>query len=303
MRLLVVGTGAMACLFAARLAASGIDITMLGSWPAGLAALKEHGVRLVELDGSSHQFPVQVMESSSCHANYQRALVLVKSWQTGRAANLLKECLDPSGVALTLQNGLGNYEALAGVLGQDRVAAGVTTEGARLTEPGCVQHTGEGKVTIGSHLQAEKLRKLLADARFQTELTDDLRSLQWGKLVINAAINPLTALLRLQNGELLSRQQARILLGEVAQEAANVATAQRIHLVYSDAIDAVEEVARKTASNYSSMLQDVLRGTPTEIDAINGAIVRAGKANGVPTPLNEILWRLVTSLDQTREGQ
>jgi 2-dehydropantoate 2-reductase len=298
MGLLVVGIGALACLFAARLSGSGNEVTMLGSWSEGLTALRQHGVRLLGMDGRTHQYPVVVFDGADFRGEFAQVLVLVKSWQTERVARQLEGCLTRGGIALTLQNGLGNYEILAGVLGHEMVALGVTTVGARMIEPGYVQHTGEGKVSIGAHPSLDGLEELLKKAGFQIELINDPKSLLWGKLVINAAINPLTALLRIPNGELLSRPTARELLRDVAYEATLVASRQGIKLPYGDPGKAVEEVARNTAANISSMLQDVLRGTPTEIDAINGAIIKAGDQVGVPTPVNRLLWQLVKCLDE-----
>jgi len=298
MSLLVVGTGALACLFAARLAGSGNEVTMLGSWQEGLTALRQAGVRLRDMNGNTHQYPVKVTDGTNTRRRYSQVLVLVKSWQTKRVAKQLQRRLTTTGIALTLQNGFGNYETLKEALGQERVALGVTTVGARTIEPGYVSHTGEGKVMIGFHPKLDGLGELLIKAGFQVEMINEPESLLWGKLVINAAINPLTALLRVPNGELLSRPAARELMLEAAREAALVANKQGISLPYNDPADAVEEVARNTAANNSSMLQDVLRGTPTEIDAINGAIIRVGEALGVSTPVNRILWRLVKSLDQ-----
>ena len=298
MRLLVVGTGALACLFAARLAGAGLPVTMLGSWPEGLAALRAHGVRLLDLNGTTHAYDVEVMDAGSCLGSYTKALVLVKSWQTQQVSRQLLGCLDGSGIALTLQNGFGNVESLQAVLGSERVALGVTTTGARMLEPGYVQHTGEGKVSLGSHKKIAGFGELLQEAGFQVETIADPQSLLWGKLVINAAINPLTALLRVPNGQLLARSSARELMQEAATEAALVAAAKGIRLPYDDPEDAVEAVAKDTASNISSMLQDVLRGTPTEIDAINGAVIREGEKVGLLAPVNRILWRLVRGLDK-----
>ena len=297
MGLLVVGTGALACLFAARLAGSGNRVTMLGSWQEGLNALRQRGVRLLEMDGSTCQYPVKIIGGTDTRRKFNQALVLVKSWQTERVAKQLEQRLTKAGIVLTLQNGFGNYEILKGGLGQERVALGVTTEGARMLEPGYAQHTGEGKVTIGFHDHMGGLGEILNKAGFQVEMIADAESLLWGKLVINAAINPITALLRVPNGELLSRPAARELMSEAAREAAMVATRRGIILPYSDPVNAVEEVARKTAANTSSMLQDVLRGTPTEIDAISGAIIRMGQGLGVSIPVNRILWQLVKSLE------
>jgi len=286
----------MACLFAARLASSGNKVTMSGSWEEGLAALRQYGVRILDLDGRDRSYRVEVMNSSENKGDFQQCFVLVKSWQTEQVAKQLGKCLSAKGIALTLQNGLGNDEILKAILTPDRVALGVTTVGARMLEPGYVQFTGNGKIFLDAHPQVSGLSRLLETAGFQVEVVDDPITLLWGKLLINAAINPITALLRVKNGDLLEQQGTRELLGEVAKEAACVALQLGIHLPYTDPILAVEEVARNTATNYSSMLQDVLRGTGTEIEAINGAIVRMGERNGVPTPINRVLWQLVKSL-------
>jgi 2-dehydropantoate 2-reductase len=298
MDLLIVGTGALACLFAAKLVCSGNEVTMMGDWIAGLDALRSHGVRMLDLDGSIHSYPVDVMGGEECKREYSLSFVLVKSWQTERKAKQLNCCLSIDGIALTLQNGLGNDEILKEILNPKRVALGVTTVGARILEPGYVQFTGNGKVYLGSHPHIYDLAEPLDKAGFQVELVPDPAALLWGKLVINAAINPLTALLRVPNGELLDRQTARGLLAEAALEAASVAEKQGISLPYPDPVSAVEEVVRNTAGNHSSMLQDVLRGTMTEIEAINGAIVRVGEQIGVTTPINRMLWKLVKSIDQ-----
>jgi 2-dehydropantoate 2-reductase len=298
MSLLIAGTGALACLFAAKLIRSGNEVIMMGSWKEGLDSLRRYGVRILDLDGSIHGYPVKVMDSEECKGGYLQSLVLVKSWQTERVAKQLKNCLSADGIVLTMQNGLGNDEILKAILNPERVALGVTTVGARMLEPGYVQFTGDGMIHLGSHPHIADLAGLLGKAGFQVQLVSDPAMVVWGKLVINAAINPLTTLLRVTNGELLERHTARELLAEAASEAASVAAMLGVRLPYPDPVLAVEEVARNTAGNHSSMLQDVLRGTTTEIEAINGAIVRAGEQTGVPTPINRMLWKLIKSIDQ-----
>ena len=302
-RILILGTGAMACLFAARLAASGAQVAMLGSWPEGLQALQQHGVRLkvpgLVVGGEREKhFPVQAISDPQTCRGVQLCLVLVKAWQTPRAAQQLGECLAQDGVALSLQNGAGNLETLQSVLGAPRAAFGVTTIGATLLGPGQVRQAGEGAISLSAHPRLSELAAWLQKAGFAVEQVADARALLWGKLVINAAINPLTALLRVPNGALLERSAARQLLQAAAQEAAAVAAAQGLTLPYADPIAAAEAVARRTAANRSSMLQDVLRGAPTEIDAICGAIVQAGEKTGVPTPVNRMLWQLIQAINE-----
>jgi 2-dehydropantoate 2-reductase len=293
---LIAGTGALACLFAARLARAGIAVTLLGTWPQGLEALQAGGVRLVEADGSEAAFPVRATDDPARCLGAGMALVLVKSWQTERAARQLAACLSPEGLALTLQNGLGNREALIQALGPERVALGVTTTGATLVGPGRVRSGGEGEISIGAHPRLAPVVDVLRRAGFVVNIVAYSEALVWSKLVINAAINPLTALLRVPNGELLARPGARALMAAVAREAAAVADALGHRLTFADPVAAAEEVARRTARNTSSMLQDVQRGAPTEIDAICGAIVAAGEAVEVPVAANRTLWLLVQAL-------
>jgi 2-dehydropantoate 2-reductase len=267
---------------------------MLGTWREGLAALRQHGVTLVQPDGQQTSYTVGVVDDPvACDAGFRYALALVKSWQTARAAGQLRACLRADGVALTLQNGLGNREALAAELGAERVALGVTTTGATLLSSGRVRPGGEGVVSIGAHERLGDLLPVLEKAGFTLSAADDLDSLLWSKLAINAAINPLTALLGVPNGALLERRAAHELLIELAREVQAVAAAQGIRLTFEDAAAAAEDVARRTAANHSSMYQDIQRGAPTEIDAICGAVVEAGERAGVATPANAVLWKLV----------
>ena len=313
---LVVGTGALACLFAARLAAVGARVTMLGTWREGLDALRGHGVCVVGADGSEHAYEVRATDDVAECVGARLALVLVKSWQTGRAARQLAACLATEGLALTLQNGLGNREKLAEALGdasprskaqggtspqgkaqgEERVALGVTTTGATLVGPGRVRPGGEGVISLGAHPRLSPLANLLERAGFAVEVLPGANDLLWSKLVINAAINPLTALLRVPNGELLARPSAQSLMDAAAREAAAVARALGRRLTFSDPVAAAQAVAQRTAVNHSSMFQDVQRGAPTEIDAICGAIVAAGEGCGVATPVNRTLWLLVKAL-------
>jgi 2-dehydropantoate 2-reductase len=291
----------MACLFAARLAAAGVRVTMLGTWAEGLKALQTHGVCVVGADSQERAYPVEAVADPADCERFRFALVLVKSWQTERAAHQLAGCLSPEGLALTLQNGLGNRERLVQRLGGGHVALGVTTLGATLVGPGRVRPGGEGVLSLGAHERLAPLADLLQGAGFSVELVAEAEGLLWSKLVINAAINPLTALLRVPNGQLLERPAARTLMATAAREAAEVAAALGLRLTYDDPGAAAEAVARRTARNTSSMLQDVRRGAPTEIDAICGAIVSAGKERGIPTPVNRTLWLLVRALANLEE--
>ncbi|MBK7452121.1 MAG: 2-dehydropantoate 2-reductase [Anaerolineales bacterium] len=294
--ILLVGTGALSTLFAARLSAAGHHVSMLGTWKDGLQALNQNGARVTEIDGKEHAFHVEATDNPGDLSNVKHAIILVKSWQTKRVSEKLKGILAPDGMVLTLQNGLGNRETLARDLGAGRVALGITTAGATLLGPGLVKVGGEGVISLEQNQALGPLEAALRSSNFNLQIVNDARSLMWGKLIINAAINPLTALLQVPNGELLSHPWARKAMSALAREAAEVAQAEQVNLPFSNPIEAVEEVARKTAKNLSSMFQDVRRGAPTEIDAICGAVTRRGEAHGIATPYNRSCWQLVKAM-------
>jgi len=292
----------MACLFAARLAAAGTRVTMLGTWRDGLDALQTRGVNLVDTVGHSHSYTVEATDDPRRCAGAKTALVLVKAWQTQRAAQQLALCLADDGLATTLQNGLGNVEVLYDALGSERVCLGVTTLGATLQGPGRARAGGEGEVALGEHPRVDRLYALLECAGISVRTDRDPERMLWKKLAVNAAINPLTALLRCPNGDLLKRKSALTLLRDAAREVVAVALAAGKGDLAWDPAAAASLVAERTASNRSSMLQDVLRGAPTEIDAICGAVVRQGDRLAVATPVNRALWLLVSALSEEAQN-
>jgi len=293
-RVTILGTGAMACLFGARLAAHA-EIILLGTWAEAIAAIGEHGI-LVHEAGRDLRARVRATDRAEECLGSDLVLVLVKAWQTREAARRGEIALAPSGLALSLQNGLGNREALEQIFGSDKTALGVTTLGATLLAPGEVASAGNGSVSLASHRRVEPARKLFSQAGFEVRVEENLESLLWGKLVVNAAINPLAALLHRPNGELLESPDARSLMQAVGQEAARVAQAAGIALPYPDFFAEVEATAWHSAGNRASMLQDIERHRPTEIDAINGAIVAQAESLGLAAPLNRTMWRLVRAL-------
>ncbi len=288
--LLIVGSGALATLFAARLGQAGVQVTLLGTWPAALDAFSAHGARLRLPDGALARARPRVARQPEAARGLSWALVLRKSWQTAETARQLAACLPPDGLALSLQNGLGNLETLAAALGAPRAAAGATTIPACLEAPGAARQTGEGEILLGAHPRLGPLTALLRRAGFRVRVHSDLRSVQWGKLVANAAINPLGALLGLPNGALLEDPQTRRALRALAREAAAAAAALGIALPYPDPADAAERVARRTAANENSMLQDLRRGAPTELEAITGAVLRIANEFGLETPVTRRVY-------------
>lgn len=293
----IIGTGAMACLFAARL--HGVaEVCLVGQWREQIEAIRAGGLTYIPQENGqwlmvNRQLTMTVYYAQEQLPEVDWVLVLVKYGGTRDAAALLPRLLPPHGLAVTLQNGLGNVDILAQTIGAARVVGGSTAQGAVIVRPGVVQHTGNGITYLQDKKGVRPLADLFNQAGITTYLIDNLDSLIWGKLIVNAGINPLTALLRVPNGFLTTDPTARLLLERVVLEAAQVAQANAVTLPYANPVEHTLSVARATTANQSSMLRDVLRGAPTEIEAITGAVLRYGHAAHTATPLNARLYHLI----------
>lgn len=305
LRVVIFGVGAMGTLFGSRLSPLA-EVTLVGHWAEQIDTIRRDGLTVTRPDGRRSQHRLHITSNLAQVAPADVALILVKSYQTARAARQAARVLQPDGLAITLQNGLGNLERLAEAVGRERAALGITAQGATVPAPGRLDHAGEGPTYLarlpGREQQLEQVAALFNAAGIETSLVNDADSLLWGKLAINAGINPLTALMRVPNGMLVEDESLRRLMAAAANEVARVAEAQGIQLPFADAAARTAEVARATAANRSSMLQDVSRAGPTEIDAISGAVVRFGRRLGVPTPVNEFLLRQMQARAQLKTG-
>lgn len=299
MRIGIIGTGALACLFAAYLH-EWADVVMVGSWPEQLRALAQ-GLTLVDLTGQRRQMLMTATADLAGVPPVDVALVLVKSYQTKTAVARVQSLLSPHGLAVTLQNGLGNLQPLADAVGSTRAAVGVVTMGATLQQPGVVRHAGAGIIYLSpptpAHDLFPPLVAVLQQAEQDVRVVPDVQGLIWGKLAVNAGINPLTAVFGIPNGQLTVQEPLRRVMEMAAVEVAAVAAAQGIVLPFPDAAAQAFRVAHDTFHNQSSMLQDVRNGRITEIDAICGAVVQYGEQFGVQTPVNRQLLQWVHSLE------
>ena len=301
MKFLVVGPGAMGSLFAACLKKAGYEVTLLDYIEERAEQINEQGIMV---EGISGEYKVNVPTvASGIPTPPALVLLCVKSYKTREASQALNRGIGPETVVVTLQNGVGNVEILEEMFGRERVLGGVTSEGATLLGPGRIRHAGQGETIVGPgggpNSPTEKLVSAFNRAGFKTRSADNVKDLIWGKLIINVGINALTAITRLKNGRLPELSGTRLIMEEAVKEAVAVARTKDIQLPYPDPLGRVIEVCRATAGNIASMLQDVVNGRETEIDFINGAIVREGKAMGIPTPVNLTLTSLVQAIQQT----
>jgi len=297
MRILIVGPGAMGSLFAVLLADAGNEVFVLDYKPDRAVKLNENGFRLHGISGERfRKIKVSSRADEIPIVNY--AFIWVKSYDTASAIRSIGYALGESGYVVTLQNGLGNADIIAERFGAERVIAGVTSHGATCLAPGDVLHAGAGETVIGtlSGRASEGVVEcagMLNDAGIQTRISEDIRSEIWGKLIVNAAINPLTAITGLKNGELIRHDETMRVMEMTVREGVKVASELNVPLPYPNPMGRVVEVCRLTADNISSMLQDVMAGRRTEIDFINGAIAKLGRERKIPTPVNETLTNLV----------
>jgi 2-dehydropantoate 2-reductase len=288
-QILIFGTGALATLFAARISSAGIQVTISGTWKAALDSFLQNGA---QIEGIPAQH-VEVIASHEKHPSFVQSLVLVKSRQTDEITDDLLSCLEEDGLTLTLQNGLGNKEKLISILGKDRVVSGVTTIGARLVAPGIVKISGKEEIWIERHPKVDPLVKILRKSKFHIHLVDDIQPYIWRKLIVNCAINPLTGILRVKNGELLEDPKACELLELIVREVVYVSKAINIRLGINKPEQMVKKVAQETSENLSSMLQDIFRGVPTEIDAMNGEIIRIAEFHNLNVPVNKLVYAVI----------
>ncbi len=301
MNFLIIGPGAMGCLFAARLAKADHHVTLLDHRQDRADHLNEHGI---SVEGVTGKYSVRVPAVTGKVLDIPDVvLVCVKANQTREAASAVKPWLDKNTRVLTLQNGMGNLEVLQEIFGNDRVLGGVTAEGATLLGPGRIIHAGQGQTAIGPENSPDSpvadIVSSFTSAGFETRAAENVNDLIWGKLIINVGINALTAITRLKNGRLPEIKGSRMIMEKVVHEAVAVAHAKGISLPYPSPLERVTEVCRATAGNIASMLQDVLKQRVTEVAFINGAIVREGEALGIPAPANAILTSLIQAIQET----
>ena len=302
---LVVGPGAMGCLHAALLSRAGLSVALLDHRKSRARRLREEGFLLSIEDGVDKT----MLPCSVAAADFHPAKLVLVCTKSGATSDAMRDALpacNDDTTVLTLQNGLGNWERIAEVVPPEQVLAGTTSTGATLTaEVDLVRLEGMGTIRLGSPTgdrpRALQTVEVFEGAGLPCELTDDLEGALWTKAIINAAINPLTALTERLNGELLEDEGLWRTLALVAEEAAAVARACGA-TVPDEIVSVVEDVCRQTAGNRSSMLQDLSAPRLTEIDFINGEIARRGAELGVPTPLCVALTALIQDIERKAWG-
>jgi len=303
MKITVVGPGAMGCLFAGFLSKSGEEVYLFDRKKERAKSISKNGIKIEGI--SSLKSPVKATCDPKDVKGSSLIIICVKSYDTITAAKEIKSLVGKDTFVLTLQNGVGNVEAIAGIVGEEKTIGGVTSQGVTLLGDGHIRHAGRGDTVIGFASQKadsnalEKIRDVFKKSGFETKIADNIQDLIWSKLIINVGINALTAITRLNNGRLIEFKGTEEILEGSVREGIEVAKAKGINLIFDDPIGKVKDVCKATAGNIASMLQDVLKKRKTEIDYINGAIVKEAERLNIQVPINKALTNLVKTIESS----
>ena len=303
MKITVLGAGAMGSLYGGFLAEAGNEVWLLDVWKEHVDTINEHGLSLEGISGEKSITNIHATDTPSEIGPSDLVLVFVKSTVTDLAIKEAKEIIGENTTLLTLQNGLGNIEKIASVVEKEKIIAGTTAHGATVLGAGKIKHAGRGPTIIGEidgsiTARINAIADLFNAANIETKASNNVVGLIWDKLLVNVGINALTAITRLRNGQLIEFKETEEILECAVNEALMVARAKGIQLSHADPVAHTKEVCKLTAENKASMLQDVLHKRKTEIDMINGAIVREGEKLGLQSPVNKVLSNLVSLIQK-----
>jgi 2-dehydropantoate 2-reductase len=302
MKTVMIGPGAMGSLFGGLLTRAGEDLWLVGYKKEQVETICSVGLTLEGREGSQI-IPMKATPDVTSVGKADLVIFFVKTYDTEKAASDSLALEKEDTIFLTLQNGLGNEEMICKKIDRKKVMLGVTGQGATLLQPGRVRHAGWGKTFIGEldHRitdRANRIAQMFYKAGIETEASPNIHDQVWGKLLVNAGINALTALTGFKNGQLLDYPETARLMEKLTLEAAEVASKKGVR-IEEDPIEKVRKAAAATRENRSSMGQDFDHRRKTEIDAINGAVVREAQPLGIPVPFNQAVTDLVKAIEKS----
>lgn len=295
MNITILGAGAIGSLLGAHLTRHH-TVTLIGR-PPHITAIQQQGLAVT----GKTRFHGAITTAPTLTATLPAPdliILTVKAYDTKAAATQIKTILQPTTLVLTLQNGLGNIETLQETLPKDQILAGVITHGALLKEPGTIQHTGTGDIIIGEldgtiTDRVQTIANAFTLSGLPTTTSNHIISDIWTKTIVNSSINPITAFFSCQNGYLDTNPVLTGAVDMVCEESTRIAQADGINLTIGDMKRLTHQVIKATAHNSSSMLQSIQHGKPTEINALNQALVRIAGKNHLDAPLNQLLTALI----------
>ncbi|NLJ78068.1 MAG: 2-dehydropantoate 2-reductase, partial [Tissierellia bacterium] len=298
MKVGVIGSGSMGSLYGGALAETGHDVYLIDIFKEHVDCINRDGLCIVKGKDKRYIRNIKATTDPAEVGTVDMAIVFVKSTITDIGIESNIDIIGEDTVVLTLQNGLGNIEKIARCVDRENIIAGTSANGASFVEPGVIRHSGAGGTVIGE-LDGDitdRVRDIAKNLDIPelgpASISDNVIGLIWDKLLVNVGINPLTALTDLKNGQLLESDEGIRLLESLVNEGVEVAQALNIRLSHHTP-EHCKTVAGQTGENISSMLADVMNKRKTEIENINGAIVREGERLGIPTPVHELITDLI----------
>lgn len=296
MKIAVVGAGAIGCYFGGLLARAGHDVLFVGR-QSHVDAINDKGL-LLDTKAFTQFVAARAATEASSVDGPDLVLMCVKSADTEDAGRALLGRLTPDTTVLCLQNGVDNAERLAAILGRDVLSA-VVYVGTQMAGPGHVRHYGRGELLIGASPRSEALASVLRAADIPTDISPDIAAALWTKLIINCAYNALSAVADISYGPMLATPATRDVMASTVGECVDVAKACGVRLP-ADIMDRTLALAGSMPHQKSSTAQDLARGKPSEIDYLNGYVVRMGAKHGIPTPANQTLQVMVKLAEKSR---
>ena len=298
MKICIIGTGAMGSVYAALLAAAGNEVWAVDRWADHIAAIRKNGLKI---DGKSgdRTVPLNATMDTTEVGSCNLVIIATKAMDVAQAAESAKALLGQETDVLTIQNGLGSSERVAGILGTKRVIVGIAGGfGASIEAPGHVHHCGMEFVHLGEldnpvTPRLEKVATVWRNAGFNVTTYDNIDQLIWEKLICNVCFSGTCALTEMTIGAVLKDDNAWRVASGCAAEAFHVAGAYGVSIGFDDPIDFARNFGARIPDARPSMLLDLLAGRPSEIDVINGAIPVQGRKCGMPTPFNTVVSALV----------
>jgi 2-dehydropantoate 2-reductase len=296
MQVAVIGAGAVGCYYGGLLLRAGHDVTFIGRQPH-VDAISAHGLLLDIKDFRGH-LPARAATDATALAAPDLVLLCVKSADTEAAGRALSGHLRPKTALLSLQNGVDNAQRLGAVTGHPVIAA-VVYVGSEMAAPGHVRHHGGGDLVIGASPASEALAQTLRAAGIHTTISADIEAVQWTKLITNCAFNALSAVAGIAYGPMIQVEGARDVIAAAVKEAAEVARACGV-TIPPDLGAQIFRIPAAMPNQTSSTAQDLSRGKPSEIDFLNGYVVRKGAELGIATPTNQALQVMVKLAERAK---
>ena len=305
MKIHILGAGSLGCAIGGTLAAAGSDVTLIARSREHVEAVNARGLVLRDADGGERTVAVAAASDASGLAAAELVIVLVKAFDTAAAIDGYRQALGDNTIVLSLQNGLGHEEVLAAAVGRERLLAGKTYVGGVFLAPGVVRAGTRGKLTLIGEPDggvSDRVQRVAAEferAGLQTTVSDNINGVIWDKLLVNTATGALSAITRLPYGPMYAMPELEATAVAAVAEAMAVARAKGVALSIKQPIDAWRMAGAGLGPDFkASMLQSLEKGSVTEIDFINGALVREGERLGVPTPVNRTLVACVKGIEK-----